>query len=81
MAGIVALRGVDGPNATGACPCATSSGYGDAVPAPPGYDPVINVSDSAPMSTTTLLIWAAAIGTVGYIFWATLQPKSRRLVT
>ncbi len=30
------------------------------------------------MSPLTLGIWIAAIGTVGYIFWGTLQPPKRR---
>jgi len=68
MAGIVALRGTEG------CGCGMR-GYGDASP------PNAAVVTPAPMSTTTLLIWGAAIGTVAYIFWGTLQPKSRRLVT
>ncbi len=30
------------------------------------------------MSPLTIGIWIAAIGTVGYIFYATLQPVKRR---
>jgi len=33
------------------------------------------------MSPTTILIWAAVLGTVGYIFWGTLQSPKRRLVS
>lgn len=70
MAGIVALRGTD----LGGCGCAGTRGYGDSSTASAVVAPT-------PMPLSTLLIWAGAIGTVGYIFWATLQPKSRRLVT
>ncbi len=35
-------------------------------------------SVSAPMSPLTLTLWAASLGTVAYIFWATLQPKRKR---
>lgn len=66
MAGIIALRGTD-------CGC---SGLGaDPVSTAPAVLP------SPKMTPLTLGIWIAALGTVGYIFWATLQPKSRRLVT
>lgn len=69
MAGIVALRGTD-------CGCNAASGFGaDSVSTAPAVLP------PPKMTPLTLGIWIAAIGTVGYIFWATLQPKSRRLVT
>ena len=68
MAGIVALRGTD-CGCSGLGVAADSSSTAPAVLAPPKMSPL------------TLGIWIAAIGTVGYIFWATLQPKSRRLVT
>lgn len=35
----------------------------------------------APVSTGTKIFWVAAIGAVGLIFWATLQPPKRRLVS
>lgn len=69
MAGIVALRGTD-------CGCSGARVLGaDSVSTAPAVLPPTK------MSPLTLGIWIAAIGTVGYIFWATLQPKSRRLVT
>jgi len=63
--GIVALRGYDG--------------YGDAaaLPAPP----LPPAPPSPPMTPATKLIWVLSLSAIGYIFWATLQPKSRRLVT
>lgn len=68
MAGIVALRGTDG-----GCGC---SGMGDAAAVATNPAPA-----STPMPTSTKIFWAAAVGTVGLIFWATLQPAKRRLVT
>jgi hypothetical protein len=65
MAGIVALRGTD-------CGCGLSDSSSTA-------SAVVPPTPKMPLSQ--ILIWTAAIGTVGYIFWATLQPKSRRLVT
>lgn len=69
MAGIVALRGTD-------CGYSGLGASADSVSTTP-----VVVPQPTPMPTSTLLIWAAALGTVTYIFWATLQPKSRRLVT
>ena len=68
MSRIVALRGVDDAG----CGC-SGMGADAAIPPPPGAPP------AAPMTTQTMLIWAAVIGTAGYIFYATLQgPKRRR---
>jgi hypothetical protein len=64
MARIVALSGTDS-----GCGC----GMGDAA-SPAG--PVV-VTDPK-MSPLTIGIWIAALGTVGYIFYATLQPVKRR---
>jgi hypothetical protein len=65
--GIIALRGVDG----GAdCGC-SGMGADAAVP-----NPVLT-----PIPTSTKVFWALAIGAVGLIFWATLQPPKRRLVS
>jgi hypothetical protein len=75
MSRIVALRGTDG---LGGCGC---SGMGDATAAsapPPAATPVVG---QPAMSPTTMLIWAAVLGTVGYIFWGTLQSPKRRLVS
>jgi len=52
----------------GGCGCGMGA---DALPAP-----IV-----APMPTSTKIFWALAIGTVGAIFWATLQPPKRRLVS
>jgi len=65
--GIVALRGVDGG---AGCGC-SGMGADTAVPSP-----IIT-----PMPTGTKVFWALAIGAVGLIFWATLQPPKRRLVS
>jgi hypothetical protein len=35
----------------------------------------------APVPTSTKVFWALALGTVGLVFWATLQPPRRRLVS
>jgi hypothetical protein len=43
-------------------------GLGDEASQPP----------KASLSAPTALLWALSLGTVGYIFWATLQPKKRR---
>lgn len=69
MAGIIALRGVDG---LGGCGCAGTRGIGDDSSAASAV-----VTDPK-MSALTMGIWIAAIGTVGYIFWGTLQPKRAR---
>lgn len=71
MSKIVALRGVDGLGA--GCGCAGAFGDDSGAAAP--------VVAPAPMSPATLLIWAGAIGTAIFIFWGTLQPKKRRLVS
>jgi len=71
MAGIVALRGIDS-----GCGCSGARGFGADASASPAA-----VVTRPPMSTTAILVWSAAIGTAAYIFWGTLQPKSRRLVT
>lgn len=69
MSKIVALRGYDGVGSAG-CGC---SGMGvDASSTAPA------IATDPKMSTSTMLIWAASIGTIGYIFWATLQPPKRR---
>jgi hypothetical protein len=52
----------------------------------PGLDPVIVLPPGAtvpspPMTPATKLIWILSLSAIGYIFWATLQPKSRRLLT
>jgi hypothetical protein len=65
MASIVSLRGTD---------CGCSGGFG----ADASSSPVIT---KPPMPLTTILIWAGVLGTTAYIFWGTLQPKKRRLVT
>jgi hypothetical protein len=65
--GIVALRGTDG-----GCGCGMGA---DAAAA---SNPVLT---TAPMPTSTKVFWALALGTVGLIFWATLQPPKRRLVS
>lgn len=65
MAGIVALRGTDGP---AGCGC---SGMGADALAPA-------IATDPKMSPLTVGMWVAALGTVGYIFWATLQPPKRR---
>lgn len=62
---IVALRGYDGAGASD----------------PSSPAPVVALPPSAPMPPLTALFWLASLSAVGYIFWATLQPKSRRLVT
>lgn len=52
--------------------------------ATPGLDPVIVLPPGAtvpPMSAGTKIMWVLSLSAIGYIFWATLQPKSRRLVT
>ncbi len=72
MAGIVALRGTDS-----GCGCSGMRGMG----ADSSSTASAVVPPSTPMSLSTILIWTAAIGTTAYIFWATIQPKSRRLVT
>lgn len=38
-------------------------------------------ANPAPVSTSTKVFWALALGTVGFIFWATLQPAKRKLVS
>lgn len=63
MSKIVALRGTD---------CGCSGSMGDDAAAAPAV-----VTDPK-MSPLTLGIWIAALGTVGYIFWGTLQPPKRR---
>jgi len=63
MSKIVALRGTDS-----GCGCS----MGDVSPASPAV-----VTDPK-MSPLTIGIWIAAIGTVGYIFYATLQPPKRK---
>jgi len=63
MAGIVALRGIP----DGGCGC---SGMGADAPAPA-------IATDPKMSPLTVGMWVAALGTVGYIFWATLQPPKR----
>lgn len=89
---IVALRGYDGygdadpitpvpqvaPASLPVLPTTSSS------TAAPGIDPVIVLPPGAvvpPMSTGTKILWILSLSAIGYIFWATLQPKSRRLVT
>ncbi len=62
MSKIVALQGTDS-----GCGC----GMGDAA-----LQPAV-VTDPK-MSPLTIGIWIAALGTVGYIFYATLQPVKRR---
>jgi hypothetical protein len=92
-AAIVALRGYDGyghygdadpitpvpqvaPTSLPVLPTTASS--------TPGIDPVIVLPPGAvvpPMSTGTKIMWVLSLSAIGYIFWATLQPKTRRLVT
>ncbi len=36
------------------------------------------VVPSPPMSPLTSLLWVVSLSTVGYIFWATLQPPKRK---
>lgn len=97
MAGrIVALRGYDGYGQSygAADPITplTQQPPTFPIPAPgtasasstPGIDPVIVLPPGAtvpPMSTGTKIMWVLSLSAIGYIFWATLQPKSRRLVT
>lgn len=83
---IVALRGYDGYGANDPIlPVPPIAPTGPImVPPPggsPGFDPVIVLPPKAPMPPLTALLWLASLSAVGYIFWATLQPKSRRLVT
>lgn len=89
MMPIVALRGYDGYGAYGAAdPITPVPQVAPAFPVviPPsssgGPDPVIVLPQGAPpMPALTALFWIASLTAAGYIFWATLQPKSRRLVT
>jgi hypothetical protein len=92
---IVALRGYDGYGGYGAADPITPLTQQPPtfpIPAPgaasssatPGIDPVIVLPPGAtvpPMSTATKVMWVLSLTAIGYIFWATLQPKSRRLVT
>ncbi len=90
---IVALRGYDGYGAadpitplTQQPPTFNPASITGAASssATPGIDPVIVLPPGAtvpPMSTATKLMWVLSLSAIGYIFWATLQPKSRRLVT
>ena len=66
MSKIVALRGYDG----GAAGCGCSGMGADSTAPAIATDPK--------MSTSTMLLWIASIGTIGYIFWATLQPPKRK---
>jgi hypothetical protein len=46
---------------------------------PSGFDPVIVAAPPAPpLPPLTVLFWLVSLSTVGYIFWATLQPKKRQ---
>ena len=62
MSKIIALRGTDSG-------CGCSMGADAAAPA---------VVTDPKMSPLTLGIWIASLGTVAYIFYATLQPVRRR---
>ncbi len=46
-----------------------------------GADAVQPNQALTPMPTSTKVFWVLALGTVGFIFWATLQPRKRRLVS
>lgn len=86
--GIVALRGYDGYGSADPIAPLTQQ--------PPTFDPTLITGSSSatdpvivlppgatlpPMSTATKIMWVLSLSAIGYIFWATLQPKSRRLVT
>jgi hypothetical protein len=85
---IVALRGYDGYGAadpiTPVPQVAPTFPLNVPATSSPGLDPVIVLPPGAtvpPMSPATKLMWFLSLTAIGYIFWATLQPKSRRLVT